>query len=77
MGAYNFELQTRTVDIFRRVSPPLPNRYVPLPKSAHASRVKSNADVFGFELSSEQMVMLDGMDLGGDGAVTWNPVDAA
>lgn len=53
------------------------NRYVPLPKSSHASRIKSNADVFEFVLSGEQMAMLDAMDRGGDGAVTWNPVNAA
>ena len=36
--------------------------YVPLPKSVHAARIAQNVDVFGFELSAEQMAALDGLD---------------
>lgn len=48
----------------------------PLPKSANPSRIRENADIFDFQLSSEDMIMLDSLDKGGQGAVTWNPVDA-
>jgi len=51
--------------------------FVPLPKSATPSRIVANANVFDFELSEEQMMALNTLDKGKDGAVTWNPVDAA
>ena len=50
--------------------------FVPLPKSAKPERVVSNADVYNFELSDEEMSQLDALDQGKDGAITWNPVDA-
>ena len=50
--------------------------FVPLPKSANPDRVVSNAQVYDFELSAEDMKTLDSLDRGKDGAVTWNPVDA-
>ncbi|KAI0633831.1 Aldo/keto reductase [Trametes polyzona] len=50
--------------------------FVPLPKSAQPSRVITNADVFDFEISEEDMKALDALDRGKDGAITWNPVDA-
>jgi len=37
--------------------------------------VRSNIDVFGFEISKEDVEKLDGLDRGKDGAVTWNPID--
>jgi diketogulonate reductase-like aldo/keto reductase len=50
--------------------------YVPLPKSATPSRIRSNANLYDFELDEDDMKSLDAMDIGGDGAVCWNPVDA-
>ncbi|KAI0656654.1 Aldo/keto reductase [Cubamyces menziesii] len=49
---------------------------VPLPKSARPERVGSNANVFDFQIGTEDMQKLDALDQGGEGAVTWNPVDA-
>lgn len=40
------------------------------------ARAESNADVFDFELSDEQMARLDGLDEGKAGSCSWNPVDA-
>ncbi|KAI0360893.1 Aldo/keto reductase [Trametes cingulata] len=54
----------------------LQHGFVPLPKSARPERVESNAQVFDFEISPEDMAKLDALDKGKDGAVTWNPVDA-
>jgi len=50
--------------------------YVPLPKSARASRIKSNANVYDFELAEEDMQKLDSLDQGKEGSISWNPVDA-
>jgi diketogulonate reductase-like aldo/keto reductase len=52
-------------------------RYVPLPKSATPARIHSNAKLYDFELADEDMTKLDGLDRGKDGAISWNPVDAA
>jgi len=49
--------------------------FVPLPKSQNPDRVRSNIDVFGFEISNEDIEKLDELDRGKDGAVTWNPID--
>ncbi|KAH8926921.1 Aldo/keto reductase [Atractiella rhizophila] len=54
----------------------LQHNFNPLPKSTQASRIKENADVFDFELSTEDMRDLDDLDEGAKGAVSWNPVDA-
>lgn len=51
-------------------------RFVPLPKSATAARIHSNADVFDFALDEEDMARLDALDMGAEGSITWNPVDA-
>lgn len=51
--------------------------FVPLPKSTHEERIVENADVFGFELSPEDVGTLDALDQGSNGAISWNPVDAA
>jgi len=50
--------------------------YVPLPKSTREERIASNADVYGFELSSDDMGALDALDEGSRGAISWNPVNA-
>ncbi|KAH9006761.1 NADP-dependent oxidoreductase domain-containing protein [Lactarius hatsudake] len=53
----------------------LQHNFVPLPKSQNPDRVRSNIDVFNFEISEEDIGKLDKLDRGKDGAVTWNPVD--
>ncbi|PVF95086.1 Aldo/keto reductase [Serendipita vermifera] len=50
--------------------------YSPLPKSANADRVISNAQVYDFELEEEDMVKIEALDEGDKGAVSWNPVHA-
>ncbi|KAJ8596381.1 Aldo/keto reductase [Rhizopogon salebrosus TDB-379] len=50
--------------------------FVPLPKSATPERIRSNAQLYDFELNPEEMAQLDGLDRGKEGAVSWNPVDA-
>ncbi len=52
------------------------SRFVPLPKSSQPARVISNANIFDFEISAEDMEAINALDRGKDGAVTWNPVDA-
>lgn len=37
---------------------------VAIPKSVHAKRIASNADIFDFELSNEDIAFLDGMETG-------------
>ena len=51
-------------------------RFVPLPKSATPSRIRSNADVYGFELDPEDMEQLNSLELGKEGGISWDPVDA-
>ncbi|KAG6378339.1 NADP-dependent oxidoreductase domain-containing protein [Boletus reticuloceps] len=38
--------------------------FVPLPKSATPSRIKSNADIYDFSLGSEDVTLLDNLDMG-------------
>lgn len=52
------------------------NSYVPLPKSATPSRINSNANLYDFELTDEDIAKLDALDKGDDGAISWNPVNA-
>ena len=54
----------------------IPHSFIPLPKSATPSRIRSNASVYDFELSDEDMGALNALDCGKDGALSWNPVDA-
>ncbi|KAG8904155.1 hypothetical protein FRB99_002172 [Tulasnella sp. 403] len=49
--------------------------YSPLPKSSQVERIRSNAQVFDFELSDEDMEALDALDRGAGGATSWNPVN--
>lgn len=51
-------------------------RYVPLPKSENPDRIKANADVYGFELSDDEIAAIDALDKGKEGSITWNPIDA-
>ncbi|EGN97293.1 hypothetical protein SERLA73DRAFT_74999 [Serpula lacrymans var. lacrymans S7.3] len=50
--------------------------FVPLPKSANEQRIVSNGQVYDFEIAEADMALLDALDRGADGAVTWNPVGA-
>ncbi|PAV17985.1 Aldo keto reductase [Pyrrhoderma noxium] len=54
----------------------LQHGFIPLPKSANIERVISNVNVFDFVLSEEHMKKIDDLDMGKEGARTWNPVDA-
>ena len=56
-----------TAQILIRYS--LEKGWVSLPKSDTPSRIEANADVYGFELSSDDMATLDGLDQGADGAI--------
>ncbi|KAH0827323.1 hypothetical protein J3R83DRAFT_3949 [Lanmaoa asiatica] len=51
-------------------------RFVPLPKSVTPSRIKSNTEIYDFSLDSEDITLLDDLDVGKAGAISWNPVDA-
>ncbi|KAG8691780.1 hypothetical protein FRC08_010088 [Ceratobasidium sp. 394] len=50
--------------------------YIPLPKSTHEERIATNANVYGFELSTQDMASLDALDQGSKGAISWNPINA-
>ncbi|KAG8759352.1 hypothetical protein FRC14_006104 [Serendipita sp. 396] len=50
--------------------------YSPLPKSTRAERIMSNARVFDFEIEIQDMVQLELLDIGDQGAVSWNPTYA-
>lgn len=39
----------------------LQHGFVPLPKSVHPERIQQNADVFDFELSADDMAIIDGL----------------
>ena len=51
------------------------SRFSPLPKSSRPERVVSNANVYDFELSAEDMAKMDALDRGASGATSWNPVN--
>ncbi|KAF9522642.1 NADP-dependent oxidoreductase domain-containing protein [Crepidotus variabilis] len=50
--------------------------FVPLPKSATPVRIRSNAALYDFNLTEEDLKKLDDLDQGKAGAISWNPVDA-
>ncbi|EMD34111.1 hypothetical protein CERSUDRAFT_117619 [Gelatoporia subvermispora B] len=52
----------------------LQHGFSPLPKSSNLGRVVSNADVYDFELSLDDMGRIDALDQGAAGSVSWNPV---
>ena len=56
-----------TAQILIRYS--LQKGWVSLPKSDTPSRIESNADVYGFSLSDEEMETLDSLDQGAKGAI--------
>jgi diketogulonate reductase-like aldo/keto reductase len=37
---------------------------IPIPKSSHPGRLRENIDVFGFELSPDELTALDAVDRG-------------
>ena len=43
--------------------------WVPLPKSDNPDRIAKNADVYGFDISEEDVVTLDSLDQGSAGAI--------
>lgn len=43
--------------------------WVSLPKSDNPDRIRLNADVFGFDLSVDEEVLLDGLDQGAAGGL--------
>lgn len=47
----------------------LQKNWVPLPKSSNPGRIAANADVFDFEISQEDMDVLNGLDQGAAGAI--------
>ncbi|KAI0365615.1 Aldo/keto reductase [Pilatotrama ljubarskyi] len=55
----------------------LQHGFVPLPKSSQPARIHSNAQVFDFELTEADVGLLDSLDKGKAGAISWNPVDVA
>ncbi|KAL8287475.1 hypothetical protein RQP46_003333 [Phenoliferia psychrophenolica] len=52
----------------------LQSGFVPLVKSDTPSRIESNAGVFGWELDTEAMKTLNGLDQGDAGSMSWNPI---
>jgi len=49
--------------------------FVPLPKSATRDRIHSNANLYDFELTEDDMQALEALDRGTAGAISWNPVN--
>jgi diketogulonate reductase-like aldo/keto reductase len=43
--------------------------WVPLPKSDNPERIMENANVYDFELTNEEMEILDGLDQGQTGSI--------
>lgn len=47
----------------------LQKEWVPLPKTDNPDRIVANANVFDFDISAEDMAVLDGLDQGSSGAI--------
>ncbi|KAL6299733.1 NADP-dependent oxidoreductase domain-containing protein, partial [Sparassis latifolia] len=47
----------------------------PLPKSSRLARIISNAALYEFEISPEDMAKLDALDRGEAGVISWNPIN--
>lgn len=47
----------------------LQKEWVPLPKSEKPERIVANADVYSFEISKDDMAVLNGLDQGDAGAI--------
>lgn len=43
--------------------------WVTLPKSDNPDRIKGNADIYDFDISSEDMKLLDDLDQGAEGSI--------
>jgi len=43
--------------------------WIPLPRSNDPEQIAQNADVYGFNISQEDMATLDGLDKGASGAI--------
>lgn len=67
LGTLSKNLGKTTAQVLIRYS--LQKGWVSLPKSDTPSRIEANADVFGFDLSEENMATLDDLDQGADGSI--------
>jgi diketogulonate reductase-like aldo/keto reductase len=56
-----------TAQVLLRYS--LQKNWVPLPKSSNSERIAANADIFDFEITLEDMDVLNGLDQGAAGAI--------
>ncbi|KAH7096695.1 Aldo/keto reductase [Auriculariales sp. MPI-PUGE-AT-0066] len=50
--------------------------YVLLPKSTREQRIIENADVFSFSIPDDEVAVLNELDRGAQGAISWNPVNS-
>ena len=48
--------------------------FVTIPKSSRIARIEENASVFDFEITGDDIVLMDGLNEGY--SCTWNPADA-
>lgn len=46
-------------------------------RSSNPARIRSNAELYDWELDADDMRQLDGLDKGSAGAISWNPIDVA
>lgn len=48
---------------------------IPIPKSSNENRIKENIDIFDFELSNEDIKIIDSLDKGNDMSITTPPIN--